>query len=98
LDILTFKTSEEVEISKVVLERYGYSTPTNVAYVWLENEEGTVITNKAPADSKGQVKLTLKKDYKKVDGELNATVVLESVKTNGTPVATSVATQPGATF
>jgi hypothetical protein len=30
LDTLTFKTSEEVEISKVTLERYGYSKNTDV--------------------------------------------------------------------
>ena len=30
LDTLTFKTSENVEITKVVLERYGYSTQDDV--------------------------------------------------------------------
>jgi hypothetical protein len=94
LDVLTFKTSEEVEISKVVLERYGYSTAKQVAAVWLENEDGKVITNKATVDSKGQAKLTLKKDYKKVDGEMNATIVLQTTANDNS----AEATKPGATF
>jgi hypothetical protein len=52
LDTLTFKTSEEVEITKVVLERYGYSTNSDVVNVWLENEDGTVIAEPRSLDSK----------------------------------------------
>jgi hypothetical protein len=79
MDTLTFKTSEEVEITKVVLERYGYSKNENVKRVWLEDENGTIITNEADSlNSKAQVTLTLKKDYRKVDGTLNATVVIEA--------------------
>ena len=79
MDTLTFKTSEEVEITKVVLERYGYSKNENVKRVWLEDENGTIISNEATSlNSKAQVTLTLKKDYRKVDGTLNATVVIEA--------------------
>jgi hypothetical protein len=68
MDTLTFKSSEEVEITKVILERYGYSTNDDVDQIWLENEEGTVISNVYEGlDSKGQAKLTIKKYYRKVD-------------------------------
>jgi hypothetical protein len=77
MDTLTFKTSEEVEITKVILERYGYSTNNDVASVWLEDEEGNVISNKASLNTKGQANLTIKKDYRKVDGTYSATIVLE---------------------
>ena len=77
MDTLTFKTSEEVEITKVILERYGYSTNDDVENVWLEDEEGNIISNKASLNTKGQANLTIKKDYRKVDGTYNATIVLE---------------------
>ena len=78
LDTLTFKTSEEVTLSKVVLERYGYSQNEDVLNVRLEDEDGNVIADKKQLDSKGQAKLTIKKDYKKVDGTYNATIVVEA--------------------
>ncbi len=43
LDTLTFKTSENVEITKITLERYGYSTGGQIKWVWLEDEDGNVI-------------------------------------------------------
>ena len=79
LDTLTFKTSEEVTLTKVVLEKYGYSSATNlVSQVWLEDEDGNQITSKATPNAKGLVNLTMKKDYKVVDGILNATIVVET--------------------
>ena len=79
LDTLTFKSSEPVEITKVILERYGYSTNADVNQVWLENENGTIISNVYDGlDSKGQAKLTIKKDYRNVDGTFNATIVLKA--------------------
>jgi hypothetical protein len=84
MDTLTFKTSEEVEITRITLERYGYSTSDDIESVWLEDENGTTIsTDSATIDSKGQVKLSLKKDYRNVDGTLNATVVVKTTKTAG---------------
>ena len=82
LDTITLKTSEEVTISKIILERIGYSTKDNIDEVRLEDENGTKIADAKPLDSKGQVKLTLKKDYKVVNGELNATVVVVTHKVN----------------
>jgi hypothetical protein len=68
LDTLTFKTSEEVTIQKVVLEKYGYSTAGDlIKNVWLEDEDGKEISNKGKPNSKGLVNLTIKKDYKVVD-------------------------------
>ena len=79
MDTLTFKTSEEVEITKVVLERYGYSKNENVEKIWLEDENGVIISNEVESlNSKAQATLTLKKDYRKVDGTLNATVVIQA--------------------
>jgi hypothetical protein len=84
MDTLTFKTSEEVEITRITLERYGYSTSEDIAEVWLEDENGTIIsTDSAEIDSKGQVKLSLKKDYRNVDGTLNATIVVRTTAESG---------------
>ena len=76
LDTLTFKTSEEVSITKVTLERYGYSTSDNVE-VRLEDQEGNVIAE-AKGLSKDKATLSIKKDYRNVDGEFVATIVLAS--------------------
>ena len=87
LDTLKFKTSEEVTISKIVLERYGYSKGADVEKVWLEDEDGNEITTRKAVNSRDQVELSFKKDYKTVDGSVNATIVVElknSVTTGGT--------------
>ena len=88
LDTLTFRTSEEVTLTKVVLEKYGYADASLVKSVWLEDEDGTVISNKANVTTKGLATLSLKKDYKKVDGTLNATIVVETV--NGSTVGWTI--------
>ena len=80
LDTLTFKTSEEVTISSITLERYGYSTKEQVESVQLEDEDGNIIADAKEINNKGQVKLTLKKDYKTVDGTFRATIVLNANK------------------
>ena len=77
LDTLTFKTSEEVTISKIVLERYGYSKDGDVKNIRLEDEDGNLIAEKKDLNSKGQVALNLKKGYRTVDGNFYATVVVE---------------------
>ena len=74
LDTLTFKTSEEVTITKVVLERYGYSSEADVDAVWLEDQDGNVIADEKSL-SKDKVTLSIKKDYRTVDGTYTATVV-----------------------
>ena len=76
-DTLSFRSSEEVSITKVTLERYGYSSNDGIK-VSLEDENGNVIADPKPLDSKGQAKLSIKKDYRAVDGSLNATVVVSA--------------------
>ena len=76
-DTLSFKSSEEVSITKVTLERYGYSSNDGIK-VSLEDENGNVIAEPKALDSKGQAKLSIKKDYRAVDGSLNATVVVSA--------------------
>jgi hypothetical protein len=76
LDTLTFKTSEEVEITKVVLERYGYSAPEDIESVRLENSDGKVVADSKSVNSKDQVTLSIKKDYRKIDGSEDWTVVV----------------------
>jgi hypothetical protein len=78
-DTITFKTNEEVEITKVVLKRYGFSAAGDIANVWLENEDGLVISNKKPVNTKGLTTLTIDKDYRTVDGTLNATIVVQTI-------------------
>ena len=77
-DTLKFKTSEDVEISKITLERFGYSSRDSIESVRLEDEDGTVIADAKSVNSKDQVVLTIKKDYRNVDGTFNATIVVET--------------------
>jgi hypothetical protein len=83
LDTLTFKTSEEVEISKITLERYGYSESDQITGIWLEDQDGNVIAESKTL-TKDKVTLNLKKDYRKVDGEFEATVVVTTSGAAGT--------------
>ena len=78
LDTLRFKTSEEVTISKVVLERYGYSDASAISGVRLEDQDGNVIAE-AKSLTKDKVTLSLKKDYKTVNGTFDATIVVRMV-------------------
>jgi hypothetical protein len=75
MDTLTFKTSEDVTISKIVLEQYGYSLPEDVEEVWLEDEDGNVIAEPKTL-SKAKANLTLKKDFKTIDGTVKAKIVV----------------------
>ena len=77
LDTLKFRTSEDVTITKVTLERYGYSKGADVVNVRLEDEDGNQVTEPKSLGSKDQVTLSLKKDYRVVDGNFNATIVVE---------------------
>jgi hypothetical protein len=80
MDTLKFKTSEEVTISKVVLERYGRSYYDSVKSVRLEDEDGNVLTTSTDnsVNNKDKVTLSLKKGYRTVDGTLNAIVRVET--------------------
>ena len=78
-DTLTFKTSENVEITKITLERYGFSDWSKVvSWVRLEDADGNVIADSKWLNSKDEVTLSIKKDYRKVDGTYTATIVVET--------------------
>ena len=81
LDTLTFKTSEDVTITKVILERYGYSTQDDVDEVRLEDQDGNVIAD-GKSLTKDKVTLSIKKDYRSVDGTYLATVVAKLTGNN----------------
>jgi hypothetical protein len=81
LDTLTFKTSEDVNITKVTLERYGYSSQEDVDEVRLEDQDGNVIAD-GKSLSKDKVTLSIKKDYRSVDGTYVATVVAKLTGNN----------------
>jgi len=83
LDTLTFKTSENVEINKITLERYGYSKEDQIVGVWLEDQDGNIIADSKTL-SKDKVTLNLKKNYRAVDGVLEATVVVSTSGADGT--------------
>lgn len=83
MDTLTFKTSEEVEISKITLERYGYSESDQITEVRLEDQDGNIIAD-GKSLTKDKVTLNIKKDYRKVDGEFEATVVVTTSGAAGT--------------
>ena len=83
LDTLTFKTSEEVEITKITLERYGYSKEDQITWIWLEDQDGNVIADSKDL-SKDKVTLNLKKNYRNVDGKLEATIVVTTSGADGT--------------
>jgi hypothetical protein len=77
LDTLKFKTSEEVSLTKITLERYGYSKRGDVTAVWLEDENGNIISSEGKVGSRDDVTLSIKKDYRTIDGNFNATLVVQ---------------------
>ena len=80
LDTISFKASEEgINLTKVTLERYGYSSSEDVEYVWLENEDGTRVTDPKELNSKDQVTLSILKDYRKLSENTALTIVLQTV-------------------
>ena len=65
MDTLTFKTSENVEITKITLERYGYNSDgtDKIKGIWLEDEDGNIIAD-SKTITKDKVTLSIKKDYR----------------------------------
>ena len=80
LDTINFKTSDKgVEVTKVTLERVGYSTSADVDVVRLEDENGTKIADWKPLNGKDQVTLSIKKDYRAIENNDVMSIVLQSV-------------------
>ena len=80
LDTIKFKASEEgMTVTKVTLERFGYSSSDDVANVWLEDENGTRITDPKELNSKDLVTLSILKDYRELSENSTMTIVLQTV-------------------
>jgi hypothetical protein len=77
LDILTFKASERITLSKITLERYGFSSADDIEAVWLENDRGEVITNERNVNNKDVVELTFKKDFRDMGKESTYVIVVQ---------------------
>ncbi len=87
LDTITLKASEAITLNSVTLERYGYSTADDIESVWLENADGTQISNPKSLSTKDTVNLTVKKDYKELEAEDVVTIVVKlksTAKAGGT--------------
>ena len=81
MDTINLKTSEDsITLTKVSLERYGYSSTNDVLNVWLENEDGVAITEPKPLNSKDQVTLNIKKEYRTLSSNDVFTIVVETVE------------------
>ncbi len=77
LDILTFKASERITLSKITLERYGFSSADDIEAVWLENDRGEVVTNERNVNNKDVVELTFKKDFRDMGKESTFVIVVQ---------------------
>jgi hypothetical protein len=85
MDTINLKTSEDsITLTKVSLERYGYSSDKDVANVWLENEDGVAITEPKALNSKDQVTLNIKKEYRTLSSNDVFTIVVETNKADNT--------------
>ncbi len=75
LDTINFNASEAgISVDRIVLERYGYSNASGVT-VWLEDENGTKVTNEKTINSKDEVSLTIKSAYREMDRTDSLTIV-----------------------
>jgi hypothetical protein len=64
LDYLTFKGSERITLNRVSLERYGFSSYEDVKNIWLENENGEVVTTPKSVNNKDKVDLVIKREFR----------------------------------
>ena len=79
LDTLTFKTSEDITVKSITLERYGLSNANSIASIWLEDEEGNKITQeKTISQSKDSVTFSIKKDYQTIENGDSIIVVVST--------------------
>ena len=89
LDTITFKADQAINVERVVLERYGYSSADDIVNIWLEDEKGTVITNQRGLSSKDEVSLTINRDYRQMEKSDLFTIVVEVASAaSGTKVGT----------
>ena len=80
LDTLTFKTSEDITVKSITLERYGFSKAADVASIWLEDLDGNKVTaEKSLSASKDTVTLSIKKDYQTIENGDELVIVITTV-------------------
>ena len=78
LDTITLEASQDINLEKVVLERYGYSSSSDVEAVWLENSKGEKVTNERSLNSKDEVSLTINRDYRAIGKKSDLTIVVKT--------------------
>jgi hypothetical protein len=81
LDTITLKASEKITVNSITLERFGYSTASDVDVVWLEDGNGNKIADeKSLSTSKDTVTLKIKKEYRDMEDSNALTIVLKTTK------------------
>ena len=91
LDTLTFQASEEITLKSVTLERFGYSTASSVASIWLEDLDGNKVTaEKSLSASKDTVTLSLKKDYQTIKDGDKLVVVMTTANAKASELGKSI--------
>ena len=81
LDTITLKASEKITVNSITLERFGYSTVSDVDVVWLEDGNGNKIADeKSLSTSKDTVTLKIKKEYRDMEDSNALTIVLKTTK------------------
>ena len=82
LDTITLKASEKITVNSITLERFGYSTASDVDAVWLEDAYGNKIADeKSLSSSKDTVTLKIKKEYRDMEESNALTIVLRTTNT-----------------
>lgn len=78
LDTVTFTANEDITLDRVVLERYGYSSASDIESVWLENAQGQKVTNERSVNSKDEVSLSVTRDYRAIGKKADLTIVVRT--------------------
>jgi hypothetical protein len=82
LDTITLIASEKITVNSITLERFGYSTASDVDSIWLEDANGNKIADeKSLSTSKDTVTLKIKKEYREMDESNALTIVLKTSNT-----------------
>ncbi|MBQ7074755.1 hypothetical protein IJM86_07085 [bacterium] len=91
LDTINFSTDEEITLNSITLERFGLSTAESIDSIWLEDTEGNIVTSeKSLSSSKDTVTLSLKKEYKNIDGNTSFIVVVKTIDAPSSDLGTNV--------
>jgi hypothetical protein len=81
LDTITLKASEKITVNSITLERFGYSSASDVDAIWLEDANGNKIADeKSLSSTKDTVTLKIKKEYREMDESNALTIVLRTNK------------------